>query len=188
MAFNIQNNYGDNYEVQAGATVVAGGIEAALKRKETIDRLKKEACESGVSFTELMKKHKGGVVDVEILDEANEEAADPGDLTTTNLFTDPRGIGEPGDLWLLMVAAEARKVQFDNLPKFVEWAFEMFNVPFDKDECISKLQARMRNQPWSVIRNQQEMIGFIKQFRSYNNIREADTKKANAIYVALRGI
>lgn len=67
MAFHIQNNYGDNYEVQAGATIVAGGIEVALARKEAIDKIKREAEETGVSFSELIKKYKDNVVDAEVV-------------------------------------------------------------------------------------------------------------------------
>lgn len=69
MVFKIQNNYGDNYEVQSGAIVIAGGSEAALYRKEVIDKIKKEAEETGISFSELMKKYKDNVVDAEMIEE-----------------------------------------------------------------------------------------------------------------------
>lgn len=69
MAFHIQNNYGDNYEVQAGATIVAGGIEVALARKEAIDKIKREAEETGVSFSDLIKKYKDNVVEAEVVED-----------------------------------------------------------------------------------------------------------------------
>lgn len=86
MAFHIQNNYGDNYEVQAGATIIAGGIEAALARKEAIDKIKKEAEETGVSFSELMNKYKDNVVDAEVVEDSETKNQFPLLSTTDKLI------------------------------------------------------------------------------------------------------
>ncbi len=47
--FLINHNYGDNYVVEAGATVIAGGIGAALRREQEADDLCREAQEQGVT-------------------------------------------------------------------------------------------------------------------------------------------
>lgn len=87
-------------------------------------------------------------------------------------------------------AALARDFEksFKHLPDFVDWAFEAFDVPFDKAVCKNKLQARMRNQGWDTIRNQETMINFIKFFRQRESERINDIHKANAVFVAMQGI
>lgn len=137
-------------------------------------------------FDKDMTMHVVGADDV--VQDSTEAERVTNELTCEVIFTDPRGITEPGDMWLLMVAAEAWKVQFDNLPKFLDWAFEMFDVPFDKDECKAKLQTKMRNMCWSGINSQKSMLEFIKGFRSQENVRKSDSVKANAIYVAIKGM
>lgn len=107
-------------------------------------------------------------------------------LSCSNLFTDKDGIKDAGDMWLLLVAAEARKKQFDNLPKFVDWAFDNFNVPFDKEECKTKIHDKMKSQPWSTVSDQSSMKKFIEKFRAQPNKRKSDMKRANAIFVAIK--
>lgn len=107
-------------------------------------------------------------------------------LSELNLFRNKFAIKDDGYMWLLLVAAEAWKVTFDNLPKFIDWAFEKFNVPFEKETCKSKLQEKLKGWPWSDIQNQDEMNIFIANFRSQANKQKADIKRANAIYIAIR--
>lgn len=109
-------------------------------------------------------------------------------LDMSNIFNNPQGINDDGDMWLLLVAAKARRKSFKHLPDFVDWAFETFDVPFDKEDCKNKLQARMRNQGWDTIRNQETMISFIKDFRHRESERISDTHRANTLYVAIQGI
>lgn len=107
-------------------------------------------------------------------------------LNCNTLFTNENGIKESRDMWLLLVAAEARKKHFDNLPDFVEWAFSNFEVHFDKEECTRKLQENLKKQPWSAISDQISMQKFINDFRSQTNVREKDLRRANAIFVAIK--
>lgn len=60
---NIYNNhnYGDNYTLQAGATVVArSGLEEALARERIYDELERQAEQQGMTLEEwlAMQKHK----------------------------------------------------------------------------------------------------------------------------------
>ena len=60
---NIYNNhnYGDNYTLQAGATVVArSGLEEALARKRIYDELERQAEQQGMTLEEwlAMQKHR----------------------------------------------------------------------------------------------------------------------------------
>lgn len=60
---NIYNNhnYGDNYTLQAGATVVArSGLEEALARERIYDELERQAEQQGVTLEEwlAMQKHR----------------------------------------------------------------------------------------------------------------------------------
>ena len=57
---NIYNNknYGDNYTVQAGATVVArSGIEEALARERYYDELERRAAEHGQPEEKIGRAH-----------------------------------------------------------------------------------------------------------------------------------
>lgn len=47
--FIINHNYGDNYVVESGATVIAGGIGAAMRREQEAEEIRQEAEEQGVS-------------------------------------------------------------------------------------------------------------------------------------------
>lgn len=124
------------------------------------------------------------VVDAEVVDtEISSE-----ELSPANLFTHQQGILEDGDMWILLVAAKARKKAFKHLPDFVDWAFDTFQVPYKKEICIKKLQAHMRNQGWDTVKNQETMFSFIKKFRQREAERKNDIHKANAIYVAIRDI
>lgn len=60
---NIYNNhnYGDNYTLQAGATVVArSGLEEALARERIYDELERQAEQQGMTLEEwlVMQKHR----------------------------------------------------------------------------------------------------------------------------------
>ena len=60
---NIYNNhnYGDNYTLQAGATVVArSGLEEALARERFYDELERQAEQQGMTLEEwlAMQKHR----------------------------------------------------------------------------------------------------------------------------------
>lgn len=60
---NIYNNhnYGDNYTLQAGATVVArSGLEEALARERIYDELERQAEQQGMTLEEwlAMQKHR----------------------------------------------------------------------------------------------------------------------------------
>lgn len=107
-------------------------------------------------------------------------------LSCSNLFNNKDGIKDAGDMWLLLIAAAARKKHFDNLPKFVDWAFDNFDVPFDKEVCISKLQDKLKSQSWSTVRDQTSMKKFIEDFRAQPNKRNSDLKRANSIFVAIK--
>ena len=55
------NNYGDNYTLQAGATVVArSGLEEALARERIYDELERQAEQQGMTLEEwlAMQKHR----------------------------------------------------------------------------------------------------------------------------------
>lgn len=107
-------------------------------------------------------------------------------LNCTNLFTCKNGIKDAGDMWLLLIAAKARKKQFDNLPKFVDWAFDNFDVPFDKEECTKKLQDKLKSQSWSTVCDQISMKKFVEEFRLQPNKKSYDMKRADAIFVAIK--
>lgn len=119
----------------------------------------------------------------EMIDE--EEAKNQ--VPLSDLFDKETGIiKDVGDMWLLLIAAEARKKQFDNLPKFVDWAIGNFDVPFDKEECTKKLQDKLKSKSWSAVTDQMSMKEFIKDFRVQPNKRSYDMKRANAIFVAIK--
>lgn len=89
-------------------------------------------------------------------------------LSCSNLFTDKDGIKDTGDMWLLLIAAAARKKHFD------------------KEVCISKLQDKLKSQSWSTVRDQTSMKKFIEDFRAQPNKRNSDLKRANSIFVAIK--
>lgn len=89
-------------------------------------------------------------------------------------------------MYLLLIAAMARKMQFDNLPKFVDWAFDNFKVPFDIDVCKKTMQDQLKGKSWRMVSDQMSMIKFVNSFRSQPNVRTYDLKRANAIFVAIK--
>lgn len=55
------NNYGDNYTLQAGATVVArSGLEEALARERIYDELERQAEQQGMTLEEWLAMQKHG--------------------------------------------------------------------------------------------------------------------------------
>lgn len=61
MNIYINHNYGDNYTLQAGATVVArSGLEEALARERIYDELERQAEQQGMTLEEwlAMQKHR----------------------------------------------------------------------------------------------------------------------------------
>lgn len=97
------------------------------------------------------------------------------------------GIGSRNQFWLLLIAASARGVKFDSIPDFINKTFDTWeNIPFDKEECLASTQNLMKGQGWSCINNQQDMLEFIKTFRSQGAKRETEIKIANRLFVALK--
>lgn len=107
-------------------------------------------------------------------------------LTCSTLFTANNGITKSRDMWLLLVAAKARKKQFDDLPDFIDWAFDTFEVPFDKKDCTQKIQEKLKSKAWSIITDQISMQNFIKGMRKQTGVREYDLMRGNLIFVAIK--
>lgn len=96
------------------------------------------------------------------------------------------GIGDRSQFWILLVAACARGAQFDNIPKFVDNAFEKFNIGLNMEECKASTQDILKGKPWQAIRSNTDMIKFISELRSQPNKKAEDLHVANNIFIALK--
>lgn len=104
------------------------------------------------------------------------------------LFDTQYGINNRSQFWLLLIASEARGAIYDDLPDFVEKTFQRFDVPshFEKKDCASSVRDFLKSKPWRNIRNQEEMLSFIRDNRQQEAKRKADEKIANYLFVQLK--
>lgn len=114
--------------------------------------------------------------------EVPEENFDANDMFNGNMG----GIGDRSQFWIFLVAACARGAQFDNIPKFVDKAFEKFNIGLDKEDCKKSTQDILKSQPWQAIKSNTDMIKFISELRCQPNKKAEDLSIANNIFIALK--
>lgn len=124
----------------------------------------------------------GVILNSETADLTGEDTIEVSDIFNPKMG----GIEERSQMWLLLVASEARGKAFDSLPDFIRWAFAHFTIPFDQKDCQNSIQDKMKSQPWFMARDQKSMLDFITMIVKQTNEQNKAKRIANTIFVALK--
>lgn len=112
------------------------------------------------------------------------------DMQLEDIFNaEQGGIGGRKDVWLLLLAAEARGKKFESLPAFVDWMFANHpNVSFARLDVYKSLVNKLKGKPWTIVTDQISMHDFINTIDKQAVRRTADIHIADRLFVALKGI